>query len=137
MTLVIDASVALAWIFEDEQSPIADRVLQRVAAEGAYVPSLWRLEIANVLWGAIRRKRCDEAHAIGSLDLLRRLQIAIDQETDVHAWGRTRELAAELDLTVYDAAYLELALRRKGVLATLDAKLAGAGTSAGLDVMYN
>jgi predicted nucleic acid-binding protein len=136
VTLVIDASVALAWVFEDEKSSVADEVLRRVVAEGAYAPSLWRLEIANVLWTSVRRKRCDESYATRSLDHLERLQITIDQETDSHAWGRTRALSTEFDISVYDAAYLELAMRRQGTLVTLDRALATAARRAALDVIH-
>ncbi len=63
MTLVLDASMTIAWLFEDEHTEAAHAVMQRVAAEGALVPTLWRLEVANVLRNAVRRKRCDEAYA--------------------------------------------------------------------------
>ncbi|TAK98440.1 MAG: PIN domain-containing protein [Rhodospirillaceae bacterium] len=135
MTLIVDASVALAWVFEDEKAPVADEVLRRVVAEGAYAPSLWKLEIANVLWASVRRKRCDERYAKRSLEHLERLQVMIDQETELHAWGQTRVLSVKFDVSVYDATYLELALRRSATLATLDKALANAGQRAGLEVM--
>jgi len=135
VSIVVDASMAIAWLFPEQQTASSRSALQRVAAEGAYAPSLWKLEVANVLRISVRRKQCDEAFASSSLDLLARLQVNIDQETDAHAWGRTRKLAGDFDLTIYDAAYLELALRREGVLATLDGKLALAARRAGLETM--
>ena len=135
MSLVIDASMTVAWLFSDEPSEIPQTVLRRVAAEGALVPSLWRLEIANVLRNAVRRKRCDTGYATRCLQRLGRLQIVVDAETDAQAWGRTRQLSIEHDLTVYDAAYLELAIRRRRPLASRDAALLKAGRKTGLDVL--
>lgn len=135
MSLVVDASMAIAWLFPEQQTEVSRAALKRVASEGAFAPSLWKLEVANVLRISVRRKQCDEAFSASSLDLLSRLQVTIDQETDDHAWGQTRKLAADYDLTIYDAAYLELALRRDCVLATLDGKLALAARRAGLETM--
>ena len=126
MSLVLDAAMTIAWLFEDEQTPNALATLQRVAEEGAVVPSLWRLEVANVLRNAVRRKRCDETHADLSLARLARLPIVVDAETDAHAWGATRTLSREEGLTPYDAAYLELALRLGKPLASGDEDLIAA-----------
>jgi predicted nucleic acid-binding protein len=135
VSLVIDASLTIAWLFSDERSDFPQAILRRVAAEGALVPSLWRLEVANVLRNAVRHRRCDTAYATRCLERLGRLQIMVDPETDAQAWGRTRQLSIEHDLTSYDAAYLELALRRRRPLASRDAALVKAGRTAGLDVL--
>jgi len=135
VTLVLDASMAVAWLFADERTERAHAVLRRVAAEGAAVPSLWRLEVANVLENAVRRGRCDRGHVDRSLAHLAQLLIATDEETDRHAWGATLELAREEQLTLYDAAYLELALRLRRPLATADAALAAAGSRRGVEVL--
>lgn len=136
MTLVVDASTAVAWLFVNERTEIPQQVLRRVAVEGAVVPSLWRLEVANVLRSAVMRKRCDEKYAARCLQRLDRLQIATDQETDLHAWGRTRQLSNKYNLSLYDAAYLELAIRRDGMLATQDNELAAAATKAGIKTAF-
>lgn len=135
MSLVVDASMTIAWLFRDERSDTRQAVLRRVAAEGALVPSLWRLEVANVLRNTVRRKRCDESYAVRCLERLARLQITIDPETDIQAWGPTRQLSLKHDLTLYDAAYLELAIRRKRPLASRDAALIKAGKKAGIEVL--
>jgi predicted nucleic acid-binding protein len=135
MNIVVDASMAVAWLFYDERTEAPQAILRRVAVEGALVPSLWRLEVANVLRSAVRRKRCDSGYATRCLQRLGRLSIVVDQETDAHAWGRTRQLSTEHDLTAYDAAYLELALRRHRPLASCDSALIAAGRKAGLDVL--
>ncbi len=109
--------------------------MRMVAREGAVVPSLWRLEVANVLRNAVRRGRCDEAYASRSLARLGRLLITTDEETDDHAWGETRSLSREENLTLYDAAYLELAKRKSACLASCDAALLAAAARRNLAVL--
>jgi predicted nucleic acid-binding protein len=135
VSLVVDASMTIAWLFRDERADLPQAVLRRVAAEGALVPAIWRLEVANVLRSAVRRGRCDEGYATRSLRRLDRLRIAVDAETDRHAWGATRELSREHDLTVYDAAYLELAVRTRQPLASRDGAMVRAARETGVDVL--
>ncbi|WP_179504745.1 MULTISPECIES: type II toxin-antitoxin system VapC family toxin [unclassified Sphingomonas] len=135
MSLVLDASIAVAWLFEDEHTPACRAVLTAVADDKAFVPSLWRLEVANVLRNAARRQRCTEAYVDAALARLARLPIAIDPETDQHAWNATLRLARRHGLTVYDAAYLELAQRLAVPLATADTALAQAARAEGTEVM--
>lgn len=135
MSLVLDASMTIAWLFRDERSDLTETVLRRVAAEGAFVPSIWRLEIANVLRNAVRRRRCDQGYADRSIRRLSRLGIAVDGQTDRHAWGATRDLSREHGLTVYDASYLELAVRLGQTLASRDAALLRAARTLGLGVL--
>lgn len=135
MSLVVDASVALSWYLDDEQDADALAILARVRANGAVVPSLWRLEIANVLLLKLRRGRLSPQAfriAIGELD---ELAIEVDAHTDEQAFGETIQLAQRHGLTAYDAAYLELAQRRGLALATLDRELRAAAQSAGLVTM--
>ena len=134
MTLALDASMAIAWLFDDERTEAAHAVMRRVIAEGAMVPSLWRLEVANVLRNAVRRGRCDEAYVDRSLARLARLAIRRDEETDDHAWSATRTLARQEDLTLDDAAYLELAIRRRLPLASCDKVLLGAAVRRKVEV---
>jgi predicted nucleic acid-binding protein len=135
MSLVIDSSMTLAWYFEDEKTDASLAVLHRVVDTGAVVPSLWRLEVASGLQVAVRRKRITPAYRDASLGDLRALVIAIDPQTDHHAWTATLELSDRYRLTPYDAAYLELALRRNLPLATLDADLLKACAAAGVAVL--
>ncbi|HEY3888063.1 MAG TPA: type II toxin-antitoxin system VapC family toxin [Caulobacteraceae bacterium] len=135
MSLVLDASMTIAWLFDDENIEAAHGVMRRVATEGAIVPSLWRLEVANVLRNAVRRGRCDEAYADRSLQRLSRLAITPDSETDARAWQETRLLAREENLTLYDAAYLELALRSRRPLASCDVALVDAARRLGVEVL--
>jgi predicted nucleic acid-binding protein len=135
VSVVLDASMTIAWFFRDERTDLPQAVLRRVAAEGALVPSIWRLEVANVLRNAVRRGRCDEGYATRSLRRLGRLRIAVDSETDRHAWGATTELSRQHDLTVYDASYLELALRSGQTLASGDAAILRAARVVGVTVL--
>lgn len=133
MTVVLDASMAIAWMFDDERTEYAGEALRRVVAEGAIVPSLWRLEVANVLRNAVRRGRCDEGYVDRSLNRLERYPITVDVETGTHAWGATRALAHDLGLTVYDAAYLELAVRCRLPLVSRDRALIAAARASGVE----
>ena len=135
MTVVIDSCIALAWCFADERSAAADAVLVQVTESGAIVPSLWRLEVANALHMAVRRKRIDAAFRDASIADLGALNIDTDSETDQHAWAGTLQLAECHQLTLYDAAYLELAQRLKLPLATLDRELRTAAMALGVTVL--
>ena len=135
MTLVLDASMAVAWLFDDERTAAAHQVMHSVLRDGAIVPSLWRLEVANVLQNAARRGRCDEAYVDRSLNRLSRLPISIDPDTDERAWGTTLALAREQGLTLYDAAYLELAVRSGYSLASCDAALVAAAARKRVTVL--
>jgi predicted nucleic acid-binding protein len=129
---VIDASVALSWVYSDEHSAVSDALLARVSHEGAVVPSLWRLEVANSLQTGIKRKRIDAAYRDSSIQIFLRLPIELDLQTNDYAWTAILRLADMYQLTVYDASYLELALRRAFPLATRDEDLAAAARSAGV-----
>ena len=135
MSLVIDSSITLAWLFADERTEAANAVLQSATESGAVAPSLWRLEVANALQMAVRRKRIDAAFRDASIKDLRGLDIEIDAETDAHAWKATLQLSDRYGLTLYDAAYLELAQRRDLPLATLDQQLRVAAAALGVVVL--
>jgi predicted nucleic acid-binding protein len=124
--MVLDTSATLAWVYADETSSPILQVFERVLESGAWVPGLWRLEIANVLEIGVRRKRHNAGFKDATLSDLSLLPISLDPHTNDHAWGATVQLAARHGLTVYDAAYLELALRRDLPLASLDRELRAA-----------
>ncbi len=117
MSLVLDSSATLAWIYGDETTDPIRRVFEAVAEQGAFVPSLWRLEIANSLTVAVRRGRVDQEFRRAALADLGDLDIIVDAQTDSRAWNATLEFADRFLLTVYDAAYVELAQRRALPLA--------------------
>lgn len=130
--LVIDASAVLAWCFEDEGGTDVDAMIDRVVEQGAIVPAIWPLEVANALRTAERRRRIDIASSTTLLMMIEALPIEIDGETAAKAFNDTLALSRGYGLTVYDAAYLELAMRLSLSLATGDAALARAATRAGV-----
>ena len=135
MSLVLDASITLAWIYADETTNAVLRVFDLLKREGAFVPALWRWEIANVLETNIRRGRhgrdfCDEA-----LAALAPFPIQVNAECEHEAWFAAIDLAHRHALTVYDAAYLELATRRKIPLATLDRELRAAAANERVELL--
>ncbi|HEX3862787.1 MAG TPA: type II toxin-antitoxin system VapC family toxin [Stellaceae bacterium] len=133
--IVVDASVALTWCFADEAAADTDAILDRLKAFGAFVPSLWHIEMANVLLMAERRGRTIVGGLVARLDLLAQLPITTDTETTSRAWREIVGLARTELMTTYDAAYLELAMRRGVPLATRDADLAKAARRAGVSVL--
>jgi predicted nucleic acid-binding protein len=132
---VLDASVALAWCFEDETTPATDAVLERLSDEEAAAPALWRLEVANGLAMAERRGRLSVAALARSVALLQRLAITIDAEGFDRAFRDLLDLARSERLTVYDAAYLELALRLGVPLASKDKSLRTAAGRLGVSLL--
>lgn len=134
MSLVLDCSVTVAWLYAEETTDTIRSVFDAIG-RGAWVPGLWRLEVANVLQMGIRRGRHDAAFRDATLADLALLPIRLDDETDLHAWGATVRLATRHQLTLYDAAYLELARRREVPLATLDQDLRVAAEAEGVPLL--
>ena len=135
MTFVVDASVTLAWCFEDESSERADRVRHRLASEDAIVPSIWPLEVANGLRSAERRNRVAAGELPGLRQLLSALPIRVEPISLDAALSDVLEMARALELTAYDAAYLALAVRRGLPLATVDERLRDAAERAGIELL--
>jgi len=135
VSFALDSSVALAWCFADEQTPVVMALLERVTEHGAFAPALWPLETANGLLMAERRGRVDAARRKRLVKLLQYLPITLDVETAARAWTDVLSMATKFSLTVYDACYLELAQRRSLPLATLDRSLHAAGNALGITVL--
>ena len=127
--LVVDASVVVAWLFDDGDEPRADRVLEQLAEDGALVPHLWHLETRNSLLTAERRGRLSSGEVKERLDALKGLPIATDEEPDLQS---AFDLARAYGLSLYDALYLELARREGAELATLDGPLGRAAVAEGV-----
>ena len=119
MTVVLDASVTLAWLLGDERSEEADRVLERLRDDRALVPALWISETANGLITAERRGRITKRDASLAIELLDALPIEVVPESR-EMLSRVHRLGGETGLTAYDATYLDLAMRTRSPLATLD-----------------
>jgi predicted nucleic acid-binding protein len=135
VTFVLDSSVALAWCFQDEQTPEILALLDRTAESGAIAPLLWPLEALNGLLAAERRRRLTPEQRTLLAGFLHDLPITLDEETAPRAWAETARLAERFALSVHDAAYLELAHRRRLPLATLDRPLRTAAATLGLPLL--
>lgn len=133
MRFVLDASVALAWCFADEGGDYPARVLEALRGSEAVVASLWTLEVANGLLAAERRARIEPQEVTRAARLLMALPIAVDPVERGRALTGTFRLARSRDLTTYDAAYLEVAVRLGLPLATLDADLRLAAEAEGVE----
>ncbi len=134
MAFVLDCSVAMAWVFPDEDSEATGRLRDSLIDDRAFVPSLWPIEVGSVLLAATRRGRLRADEWPGVCASLEALPIEIDPVSTSRVWGPALALAGEHGLSVYDAMYLELALRMRLPLATLDRALAAAARTAGVDV---
>jgi len=132
VTLVLDASIALAWCFRDAGGDLALEVLDRLREEDAFDPTLWTLEVANGLLVAERRGRITPTAVVEGMDLLLALPIAVDPAERERHFSTTWRLARTHALSSYDAAYLELALRLRLPLFTLDERLRAAGAREGV-----
>ena len=127
--LVVDASVVMAWLFDDEDDPRADWALDRLVEEGALVPQLWHMETRNSLLTAERSRRLSVKGAAERLDALKGLPIRTDVDPDFQS---AFDLARAHELSIYDAIYLELAKRERAELATLDGALSRAAAAEGV-----
>lgn len=132
MNFVLDASVALAWAFEDEGGDYPKLVLEALGRGEAVTSSLWPLEVANGLVAAERRGRIAAADSSRFAGLLLALPIVIEPLHRRRVFEATRLLARSRGLSVYDAHYLELALRLGVPLATLDRSLQTAAEAEGV-----
>ena len=132
---MLDASAIIASLFADERTPAVIAVRARVAESGACVPEHWWLEVANTLLMAQRRGRIDAAERSATIQDLGLLPLQTDEETNARAWHATLNLAERHRLTVYDAAYLELALRTGLPLASLDGDLNAAAGKSGVETL--
>ena len=130
--IVLDGSVVMAWFFDDESDAYADAIEAGVTNLHFCVPGHWSLEIVNTMLVGIRRGRTTGQKASDFCDSISKYSIAVDLETSKAAWGETFRLAQLYRLSAYDAAYLELALRLKLPLATIDRPLAKAAGLAGV-----
>ena len=132
--VVIDASAAAPWVIPEERTPVTDRLFADImSSKGVYfAPALWLWETANILLVSFRRRRMEQADFDGGLALLAGCPVEFDGLPDLHRRSQILRLANVHGLTFYDAAYLELALRLNGQLASADRQLVAAAKSCGI-----
>jgi predicted nucleic acid-binding protein len=135
LSLVLDASITLARIFPDEWTPAVLQVFDDKVVHGAWVPDLWKIELANALSLSVRKGRVTRVRRDQALSDLQILPISVDTETGNKAWKETLTVAERHQLTVYDATYLELAMRLSLPLATLDRDLRKAAQAESITLL--
>jgi len=132
---VLDASVTVAWALEDENDPYPEEILDLLREGKAFVPSIWPLEVANALLMAERRQRLTRAEVGNFLSFLQELPIEVEEDTVLRVWGEILSLGREEGLSIYDATYLNLAIRLGLPLATMDQALKKAAHRCGVEVL--
>lgn len=132
---VADSSIGLAWVHPTLANELTARLLDEVEHGAAvHVPGVWPLEVGNAMLTAVRRKLITGAQRKSALALLSRLNLLVDGDTTALAWTKLSDLATRHALSIYDAAYLELALRKRLPLASRDEPLRAAARKAGVKV---
>lgn len=134
MSFVLDCSVAMSWVFPDEGTEDTDRLRESLVDGRAFVPALWPIEVANVLLVATRRRRIERAEWPRITRNLGALPIVIDPVSTSRVWDQVLDVAQTHQLSACDAMYLELAMRMRLPLATLDRPLAAGARAAGVEV---
>lgn len=132
---VLDCSVTMAWLFEDEKTPLSDKIFDLLEEEQAIVPALWILEVLNVLLCAEKKKRINSSHSAHFLNVLSNLPIQIVENNSINQCASILALARMYDLTSYDATYLDLASRLGLPLATLDKNLIKGAKMMGVNIL--
>lgn len=132
MRLVLDASIAASWLFEDEAHAVADQILNVMEDGQALVPAIWPVEIASVLSSSVRHRRMKSEEIEPSVAYLRKFDIVVDDMAIDPA--ALAGIALNFAISVYDAMYLDLARRHALPLATLDKKLSAAASQAGVKI---
>ncbi|WP_174280555.1 type II toxin-antitoxin system VapC family toxin [Sphingomonas bacterium] len=132
--MILDASAAASFLLPDEAEP-GDELLERLTLGPVLVPQHWPLEIISILQNAKRRRRIDQAGRDRAMSQASSWSVRIDPLTSTVAWSESLRLADEFALTIYDAAYLELAIRTKDTLASNDKELVAAARRRGVDVL--
>lgn len=130
MSLVVDNSVVIAWLIGTQATDYSRAVWRRARRESLYAPAVWPFELVNALWMMHRRRLLNQAQVQGIIANARRLEISVDREPV--SMATLFDLAQRAAVSAYDAAYVDLALRRGWPLATKDDRLREAARAAGV-----
>lgn len=134
-SFVLDASITLAWCFKDEQTSFTQSLMKKIDEFTIFVPSIWSLEISNVLIMAERQNRIKLVDVTNFIANLECLNIKVDDTTSMRSFHDILNLAYSKKMTTYDAAYLELALRTGFPLASKDKHLCKVAKSFGVQIL--
>lgn len=133
--IVLDASVTLCWLFEDQATAYTDSILDRLSGQDDAITSMiWPLEVANVIAVSERRKLIRPAQGAAFLEELEQLPIRVEEISIGRAFGGILDCARRYRLSAYDASYLDLAMRQSLPLGTVDSALRVAARAAGVDI---
>ena len=134
-SFVVDNSVVMSWCFKDETNQYADAVLDYLLDATAFVPSVWPLEVMNVLLVAERKKRLSEADSVRFVTLLSQLPIIVEHEQSERIMKDLLAFARSNSLSSYDASYLDLSMRKGIPIATLDNRLIAVAKKADVPIL--
>ena len=134
-SFVVDNSVVMSWCFKDETNQYADAILDRLSDATAFVPSIWPLEVVNVLLVAERKKRLSEADSVRFITLLSQLPIIVEHERPERMMKDLLALARSNNLSSYDASYLDLSMRKGIPISTLDTRLITASKKTNIPIL--
>ena len=134
-SFVVDNSVVMSWCFKDETNQYADAILDCLSEATAFVPSIWPLEVVNVLLVAERKKRLSEADSVRFITLLSQLPIIVEHERPERMMKDLLALARSNNLSSYDASYLDLSMRKGIPIATLDTRLIEASKKTNIPIL--
>ena len=134
---VLDNSVVMSWCFKDEENQYADNVLDYLSDATALVPSVWPLEVMNILLVAERRKRLSEADSVRFISLLSQLPISVEYESPERIMRELLSFARENNLSSYDASYLDLSMRNGISIATLDNQLIAVARKVDVQILFD
>jgi predicted nucleic acid-binding protein len=131
-SFVLDCSITMAWFFKDEADVLSNAILEQLTKDTAWVPTIWKLEVANAFLMAENKKRISSAEIAQAMIEIKLLPIEVDkEEPDSEV---LLNLARRYNLSVYDATYLDLAIRRDLALASKDNKLISAAKKCGVQL---
>jgi len=134
--IVVDASITLSWCFPDEQTDLSNQILDRLrSGDDALVPAFWSVEVLNTLLIGERRGRITPEQTQAFLGELRKLGPALDCASMEEVLGSVQNISRDHRLSPYDALYVELALRKRCPLATLDQPQKAAATALGVEYL--
>lgn len=134
-SFVVDNSVVMSWCFKDETNQYADAILDCLSEATAFVPSIWPLEVVNILLVAERKKRLSEADSVRFITLLSQLPIIVEHERPERLMKDLLALARSNNLSSYDASYLDLSMRKGIPIATLDTRLITASKKTNIPIL--
>lgn len=134
--VVVDASLAVGWAAERGSEAVIEGMIARIYQATGKVPAIWRLEVANALLNKVQGKENGHEALLAWLAQIGELPVGADDMTHARAWSRILPIAARHDLSLYDASYVELAVRLDAPLLTLDGKMARAAAQEGVVVEY-